>query len=76
MEYTLLETLMRDAGRVITRERLTEKVLGRKLGAFDRSIDVHISNLRKKLGPTPGNERIKAVRGAGYVFARPTPAGK
>ena len=66
VEFSLLEALLRDAGRVVTRERLTETVLGRRLGAFDRVIDVHVSNLRKKLGDSPGGERIKAVRGAGY----------
>jgi two-component system response regulator CpxR len=68
VEFTLLETLLRDAGHVITREELTETVLGRKLGPFDRVIDVHISNLRKKLGRAHGEELIKAVRGSGYVF--------
>ena len=68
VEFTLLETLLRDAGHVVTREELTETVLGRKLGPFDRVIDVHISNLRKKLGRAHGEERIKAVRGSGYVF--------
>jgi DNA-binding response OmpR family regulator len=68
VEFALLETLLRDAGHVVTREQLTETVLGRKLGPFDRVIDVHISNLRKKLSRTHGEERIKAVRGSGYVF--------
>jgi DNA-binding response OmpR family regulator len=68
VEFTLMETLLRDAGHVVTREQLTETVLGRKLGAFDRVIDVHISNLRKKLGRAHGEERIKAVRGSGYMF--------
>lgn len=68
VEFSLLETFLREAGRVVTREQLTEKVLGRKLGAFDRVIDVHISNLRKKIGDSPGGERIKAIRGAGYMF--------
>jgi two-component system response regulator CpxR len=68
VEFTLLETLLRDAGHVVTREQLTETVLGRKLGPFDRVIDVHISNVRKKLGRAHGEERIKAVRGSGYVF--------
>ena len=49
VEFSLLEMLLRDAGHVVTREQLTETVLGRKLGPFDRVIDVHISNLRKKL---------------------------
>ncbi len=68
VEFTLLETLLQNAGRVITRELLTETVLGRKLGPFDRVIDVHVSNVRKKLGPAQSGERIKAVRGSGYLF--------
>ncbi|HEY3991156.1 MAG TPA: response regulator transcription factor [Acidobacteriaceae bacterium] len=68
VEFTLLEALLRDAGHVVTREQLTETVLGRKLGPFDRVIDVHISNLRKKLGRAHGDERIKSVRGSGYLF--------
>jgi DNA-binding response OmpR family regulator len=68
MEFTLLEILVRQAGRVISREELTEKVLGRKIGPFDRVIDVHVSNLRKKLGSVDTRERIKAVRNAGYLF--------
>ena len=64
VEFTLLETLVREAGRIVSRERLTEVVLGRELRPFDRVIDVHVSNLRRKLG----NERIKTIRGAGYLF--------
>jgi two-component system response regulator CpxR len=68
VEFTLLETLLRDAGRVLTREQLTEAVLGRKLGPFDRVIDVHVSNVRKKLGQSEQGPWIKAVRGSGYLF--------
>jgi DNA-binding response OmpR family regulator len=68
VEFTLLETLLQHAGRVVTREQLTETVLGHKLGPFDRVIDVHVSNVRKKLGSSQGGERIKAVRGSGYLF--------
>jgi DNA-binding response OmpR family regulator len=68
VEFALLDALLREAGHVVTREQLTEGVLGRKLGAFDRVIDVHISNLRKKLGRASAEERIKAVRGCGYMF--------
>jgi DNA-binding response OmpR family regulator len=68
VEFTLLEALLRDAGHVLTREHLTETVLGRKLGPFDRVIDVHVSNVRRKLGPAQGGERIKTVRGSGYLF--------
>lgn len=68
VEFTLLEALLRDAGHILTRDHLTETVLGRKLGPFDRVIDVHVSNVRRKLGPAQGGERIKAVRGSGYLF--------
>ncbi len=68
VEFTLLEVLVRHAGRVLSREELTEKVLGRNIGPFDRVIDVHVSNLRKKLGVLDTRERIKAVRNAGYLF--------
>ncbi len=69
VEFTLLETFLHNAGRIVTRERLTETVLGRKLGSFDRVVDVHVSNLRKKLGAAQEGEWIKAVRGSGYLFA-------
>jgi DNA-binding response OmpR family regulator len=68
VEFTLLETLLRSAGHILTREHLTETVLGRKPGPFDRVIDVHISNVRRKLGPAQDGERIKSVRGSGYLF--------
>lgn len=68
VEFTLLEALVSNAGHILTREHLTESVLGRKLGPFDRVIDVHISNLRRKLGQAHGGERIKAVRGSGYLL--------
>ena len=72
VEFTLLETLLRESGRVLTREYLTETVLGRKLGPFDRVIDVHISNIRKKLGHSERAPQTKSVRGSGYLFvARP-----
>ena len=69
VEFTLLESLLRQAGRIVTREQLTESVLGRKLGPFDRVIDVHVSNIRKKLGPSEHGQQIKSVRGSGYIFA-------
>lgn len=73
VQYTLLEVLTREAGHIVARERLNELVLGRRLSPFDRSIDVHVSNLRKKLGDRPEGERIKAVRGAGYLFVGSKP---
>ncbi len=70
-EYDLLEVLVKSAGVVISREDLTKDVLGRRLTAFDRAIDMHVSNLRKKLGPAKGGgERIKTVRNQGYILAR------
>ena len=75
--FTLLEVLLRAAGRVVTREDLAKRVLGRPLSPYDRSIDVHISSLRKKLGHQLGDtERIKTVRGTGYVYTRPPDVGR
>jgi DNA-binding response OmpR family regulator len=72
LEFTLLEVLLRAAGRVVSREDLAEQVLGRPLSPYDRSIDVHISSLRRKLGHQyGGTERIKTVRGAGYQYTVP-----
>ncbi|MDY0267821.1 response regulator transcription factor [Trichloromonas sp.] len=72
VEFSLLEVLLRSAGKVILREDLVRKVLGRRLSPYDRSIDVHISSLRKKLGHRLGpHERIKTVRGVGYIYAKP-----
>ncbi|WP_448871345.1 response regulator [Desulfobulbus propionicus] len=71
VEFSLLHALIKRIGQVITREDLAQEVLGRKLELFDRSIDVHISSLRKKLGhQLHGVERIKAIRGVGYLYAR------
>lgn len=71
-EFTLLSTLLREAGRVVSREVLSREALGRNLTRYDRSIDVHVSNLRKKLGKDDrGSERIRTVRGVGYLYALP-----
>ncbi len=70
-EFRVLELLMRSAGQVISRDAMTEQALGRKLVAYDRSIDTHISNLRRKLELEPGdNPEIKNVRGSGYTLTR------
>lgn len=72
VEFTLLEILLRQAGQVIEREELVRKALGRRLSPYDRSIDVHVSSLRKKLGHKVGsNERIKTIRGVGYLYTLP-----
>ena len=72
VEFNLLHVLLREAGRVVTRERLVDEVLSRKFSPFDRSIDMHVSKVRKKLGDTDnGSDHIKTVRGVGYIFAHP-----
>jgi two-component system response regulator CpxR len=71
-EFDLLDMLLRSSGHVVPRRDLVTKVLGRGLDPFDRSIDVHISSLRKKLGhKIKGMERIKTIRGVGYLYASP-----
>ena len=71
VEYEILVMLLTSAGRVVTREDLVRTVLGREMSVFDRSIDMHISHLRKKLGHRAGGaERIRTVRGVGYIYAR------
>lgn len=70
-EFDLLELLLQSAGTVVTREDIAQRALGKEYSPFDRSIDMHISNLRKKLGERPdGIERIKSVRGIGYILAK------
>ena len=70
VEFDLLEALAESAGEAISRESLVEKVLGREFSPFDRSIDTHVYNLRRKLGPLPdGGERIVGIRGVGYLYA-------
>jgi DNA-binding response OmpR family regulator len=76
VEFDLLAALMRVAGSTVSREALVRDVLGREFSPFDRSIDTHVCNLRRKLGPLEdGSERIKGVRGAGYLYASPATAG-
>jgi two-component system response regulator CpxR len=75
-EFGVLETLARAAGTVVNRDELSRRALGRRASAFDRSLDVHLSNLRRKLGPLPGGgERIKTVRGVGYLYVKPGGGG-
>lgn len=77
VEFSVLEVLLRMAGTVISREELCLQALGRRLSYQDRSIDVHVSSLRKKLGPAEGGgERIKSVRGIGYLYASPSPESR
>jgi two-component system response regulator CpxR len=68
-EFNILELLMRSPGQAFSKEELTEYALGRKYTAFDRSIDVHVSNLRNKIGLNKnGGAKIKTVRGYGYLY--------
>lgn len=79
VEFDLLETFLRNAGSVIPRDELVRTVLNRPYSPFDRSIDTHVSNLRRKLGPGPdGLDRIKSLRGVGYqyTFHHPFAAGE
>ena len=69
-EFNVLECLLRNAGSVVTRETLAERALGRPLAPFDRSVDVHVHNLRKKISASP-DERIKTIRGVGYIYTPP-----
>lgn len=69
VEFDLLAALLKHAGQVIKKDDLSETVLERELSPYDRSLDMHISNLRKKLGPrSDGGERIKTVRSVGYIY--------
>ena len=73
VEFDLLEVLLQAAGQVVGREKLTRDVLGREFSPFDRSIDTHVCNLRKKIGLLEdGTERIKGIRGIGYLYAQPS----
>ena len=76
VEFSLLQVLLRQAGRVVTREALVDEVLGRKFSPFDRSIDMHVSKVRKKLGDSESGDHIKTIRGAGYIFALVRPKTK
>ena len=69
VEFDLLKHLLLEAGKVIKKEDLSIRVLDRELSPFDRSLDMHISNLRKKLGSREdGSDRIKTVRSVGYIY--------
>lgn len=72
LEYDLLVSLVKAAGRVLTRDQLLDAVAGRSYDVFDRSIDVHISSLRRKLNDDPRDPKfIKTIRSAGYMFRIP-----
>ena len=69
VEFDLLVALLEQAGKVIKKEDLSQRVLDRRLSPFDRSLDMHVSNLRKKIGLRPDkSERIKTIRSVGYIY--------
>ncbi|HTH95387.1 MAG TPA: response regulator transcription factor [Rhodocyclaceae bacterium] len=66
-EFSVVDVLLRATGQVVSKDQLSREALGRELGRYDRALDMHISNLRHKLGALPsGGERILTVRGSGY----------
>jgi len=68
-EFNILSVLAREAGKVVEKNRLAQQSLQRSLTLYDRSLDMHLSNLRKKLGPNAaGESRIRTVRGVGYMY--------
>jgi DNA-binding response OmpR family regulator len=69
VEFDLLVALLEQAGKIVKKEDLSQKVLDRRLSPFDRSLDMHVSNLRKKLGSRDDvSERIKTIRSVGYIY--------
>jgi DNA-binding response OmpR family regulator len=76
-EFNILTELLRAAGNVVSRDDLANEALGRPLAPLDRSVDTHVSNLRRKLGPrSGGGERIKSIRGTGYIYTHEAPLQK
>jgi len=76
VEFRLLQRLVQGVGVVQSRDSLSEHVLGRRLQAYDRSIDTHVSNIRRKLGcGQPGIPEIRSQRGEGYLLTQPADAG-
>jgi DNA-binding response OmpR family regulator len=67
-EFNILQVLLSRAGQVVDKETLSQQALGRSLAAYDRSVDVHISKIRKKLAGRGGDRQIVSVRGIGYQF--------
>ena len=70
-EFEILRTMVANAGRVISRDRLMELARGEDFASFDRSVDVHVSHIRKKLGDDPRKPTfVKTVRGIGYTIPK------
>ena len=74
VEFRVLEALMQQVGNVVSREQLTRQVLGRRLTPYDRSIDTHISNIRRKLSSVADSVSILNVRRSGYVLTVAEPS--
>ena len=71
-EFTVLQSLMEKAGEIVSKRDLYLAALGREPVRYDRSIDMHVSNLRRKLGEdSEGNNRIETIRGIGYQYRTP-----
>jgi two-component system response regulator CpxR len=75
-EFQILDLLMDNASQIVSKNEISEQVLKRKLSAFDRSIDMHISNIRRKLLEFSPNDKLKTIRGAGYIFLTGENQGK
>jgi two-component system response regulator CpxR len=69
-EFQMLHLLMNSPGEIVSKETISQEVLGRRLAPFDRSIDMHLSNIRKKLQKFSDDNKLKTVRGAGYIFIK------
>lgn len=70
-EFRLLWLLVAKPGAVVPRDKLFQEALGREENPFDRSLDIHISRLRKKIGPgAEGVDRLKSIRGEGYLYVQ------
>ena len=68
-EFLVLEAMIESAGEVVDKDSIARHALGRRILPYDRSVDVHVGNLRRKLGPlADGRQRIKTVRGRGYLY--------
>jgi two-component system response regulator CpxR len=67
-EFQILDLLMNNASQIVSKNLISEQILKRKLSAFDRSIDMHISNIRRKLLEFSPSDKLKTIRGAGYIF--------
>ena len=77
VEYSLLEKLLNACGRILERKRIVKELFHRDLSPLDRSIDTHLSKLRRKLGhQVNGVQRIKTIRGVGYIYVSPEAVGQ